>query len=97
MSPNAAPRVESLYSRDLVEACGGLAKIRAQSSPYHRQFGGDDAAANRMDAEFLKLLSGQRLHPLSTLCSICKQSVRRHAFGRAQALYEALASIFITC
>lgn len=46
--------------------------------------------------EFLKLLSGHQLHPLTTQCPICRQSVRlhvnkagrRHVFGHAQALYE---------
>lgn len=46
--------------------------------------------------EFLKLLSGQRLHPLTTQCPICRQSVRlhvnkagrRHVFGHAAALYD---------
>ena len=46
--------------------------------------------------ELLKLLSGRRLHPLTTQCPICRQSVRlhvnnagrRHALGHARALYE---------
>jgi hypothetical protein len=46
--------------------------------------------------EFLKLLGGRRLHPLTTQCPICRQSVRlhvnkagrRHVLGHARALYE---------
>ena len=46
--------------------------------------------------EFLKLLGGRRLHPVTTQCPICRQSVRlhvnkagrRHVLGHAQALYE---------
>jgi hypothetical protein len=46
--------------------------------------------------EFLKLLGGQRLYPLTTQCPICRQSVRmhvnkagrRHVLGHARALYE---------
>jgi len=46
--------------------------------------------------EFLKLLGGWRLHPLTTQCPICRQSVRlhvnkagrRHVLGHARALYE---------
>jgi hypothetical protein len=46
--------------------------------------------------ELLKLLGGQRLHPLTTQCPVCNQLVhlhvnkagRRHALGHAQALYE---------
>jgi hypothetical protein len=46
--------------------------------------------------ELLRLLGGRRLHPLTTQCPICRQSVRmhvnkagrRHVLGHAQALYE---------
>jgi hypothetical protein len=46
--------------------------------------------------EALKLLRGRRLHPLTTQCPICRQSVRlhvnkagrRHVLGHAQALYD---------
>jgi hypothetical protein len=46
--------------------------------------------------EFLKLLGGRRLHPLTAECPICRQSVRlhvnkagrRHLFGHARVLYE---------
>jgi hypothetical protein len=46
--------------------------------------------------EALKLLGGRRLHPLTTECPICRQSVRlhvnkagrRHVLRHAQALYE---------
>ena len=46
--------------------------------------------------EALKLVRGRRLHPLTTQCPICRQSVRlhvnkagrRHVLGHAQALYE---------
>lgn len=46
--------------------------------------------------EALKLLGGRRLHPLTTQCPICSQSVRlhvnkagrRHVLGHARALYE---------
>jgi hypothetical protein len=46
--------------------------------------------------EFLKLLGGRRLHPLTTQCPICGQSVRlhvnkagrRHVWEHARALYE---------
>jgi hypothetical protein len=36
--------------------------------------------------EFLKLLSGQRLHPLTTQCPICRQSVRLHVNKAVVAL-----------
>jgi hypothetical protein len=46
--------------------------------------------------EFIKLLGGQRLHPVATQCPICKQMVRlhvdkagrRHVFAHARGLYE---------
>jgi hypothetical protein len=46
--------------------------------------------------EFLKLVAGRRLHPLTTQCPICRQMVRlhvnragrRHVFAHARALYE---------
>jgi hypothetical protein len=46
--------------------------------------------------ELLKLLGGRRLHPLTTQCPVCGQSVRlhvnkagrRHVFAHARALYE---------
>ena len=46
--------------------------------------------------EFLKVLGGRRLHPLTTQCPICHQSVRlhvnkagrRHVLGHARVLYE---------
>jgi hypothetical protein len=46
--------------------------------------------------EFLKMVSGRRLYPLTTQCPICRQLVRlhvnkagrRHVFGHARALYE---------
>jgi hypothetical protein len=46
--------------------------------------------------ELLKVLSRRRLHPLSTQCPICRQSVslhvdkagRRHVLGHARAVYE---------
>jgi hypothetical protein len=46
--------------------------------------------------EFIKLLGGQQLHPLTTQCPMCQQMVRlhvnkagrRHMFGHARALYE---------
>lgn len=46
--------------------------------------------------EALKLLGGRRLHPLTTQCPICRQSVRlhvnkagrRHVWGHARSLYE---------
>jgi len=46
--------------------------------------------------EFLKLLGGRRLHPLTTQCPICQQMVRlhvdkagrRHVFAHARVLYE---------
>jgi hypothetical protein len=46
--------------------------------------------------ELLKLLSRRRLHPLTTKCPICRQSVRlhvdkagrRHVLGHARALYD---------
>lgn len=46
--------------------------------------------------ESLKVLGGWRLHPLTTQCPICRQSVRlhvnnagrRHVWGHARALYE---------
>lgn len=46
--------------------------------------------------ETLKVLGGRRLHPLTTQCPFCQQSVRlhvnkagrRHVFGHARALYE---------
>jgi hypothetical protein len=46
--------------------------------------------------EALKLLGGRPLHPLTTQCPICRQSVhlhvnkagRRHVFEHARALYE---------
>jgi hypothetical protein len=46
--------------------------------------------------EFIKLLIGQRPHPLSTQCPICQQTVhlhvnragRRHVFGHARGLYQ---------
>ena len=45
--------------------------------------------------EFLKLLGGRRLHPLTTQCPICRQMVRlhvnkagrRHVFAHARELY----------
>jgi hypothetical protein len=46
--------------------------------------------------ELFKVLSRQRLHPLTTKCPICQQSVRlhvdnagrRHVLAHARALYE---------
>ena len=46
--------------------------------------------------EFLKMVGGRRLHPLTTECPICRQSVRlhvnkggrRHVLGHARVLYE---------
>ena len=46
--------------------------------------------------EFIKLLGGQRLHPIATQCPICQQMVqlhvnkagRRHVFAHARGLYE---------
>jgi hypothetical protein len=46
--------------------------------------------------EFIKLLGGQRFHPLTTQCPVCQQMVRlhvdqagrRHMFAHARALYE---------
>ena len=46
--------------------------------------------------EALKVVGSRRLHPLTTQCPICRQSVRlhvnkwgrRHVFEHAQALYE---------
>jgi hypothetical protein len=46
--------------------------------------------------EFLKVMGGRRLHPLTAQCPICRQSVRlhvnkagrRHVFGHARVLYE---------
>jgi hypothetical protein len=46
--------------------------------------------------EAMKLLGGRRLHPLTTRCPICSQSVRlhvnkagrRHVLKHARALYE---------
>ena len=46
--------------------------------------------------EFIKLLGGRRLHPLTTQCPMCHQMVRlhvnkagrRHVFAHAHALYE---------
>jgi hypothetical protein len=46
--------------------------------------------------EFAKLIGGRRLHPLTTPCPICRQTVRlhvdkagrRHVFGHARRLYE---------
>ncbi len=46
--------------------------------------------------EFIKLLGGQRLHPLVTQCPICQQMVRlhvnkagrQHVYGHARELYE---------
>jgi hypothetical protein len=46
--------------------------------------------------EFIKLLGGSRLHPLTTQCPICGQMVRlhvdragrRHVFDHARNLYE---------
>ena len=46
--------------------------------------------------ELVKLFSGQRLHPLSTECPICRQMVRlhvdkggrRHMYAHARSLYE---------
>jgi hypothetical protein len=46
--------------------------------------------------EFLKLLGGWRLHPLTTQCPVCRQNVRlhvdkagrRHVFAHARALYD---------
>jgi hypothetical protein len=46
--------------------------------------------------EFLKLLVGRRLHPLTTQCPVCQQMVRlhvnkagrRHVFAHTRALYE---------
>ena len=46
--------------------------------------------------EFLKVLGGRRLHPLTAQCPICRQTVRlhvnragrQHVFGHARALYE---------
>ena len=46
--------------------------------------------------EFVKLLGGRRLHPLTTQCPMCQQMVRlhvnkagrRHMFAHARSLYE---------
>lgn len=46
--------------------------------------------------EFIKLLGGRQIHPLTTQCPICEQMVRlhvnqagrRHVFAHARALYE---------
>jgi hypothetical protein len=46
--------------------------------------------------EFLKVMGGRRLHPLTTQCPICRQSVRmhvnkagrRHVLDHARILYE---------
>jgi hypothetical protein len=46
--------------------------------------------------ELFKLFSGRGLHPLSTECPICRQTVRlhvnkggrRHMYAHARALYE---------
>jgi hypothetical protein len=46
--------------------------------------------------EFLKLLAGQRIHPLTAECPICRQMVRlhvdkagrRHVFAHARELYQ---------
>ena len=46
--------------------------------------------------EFIKLMGGQRLHPLRTQCPICGQRVqlhvnragRRHLFAHARGLYQ---------
>ena len=46
--------------------------------------------------EFVKLLGGRRLHPLTTQCPICRQTVRlhvnkagrRHVLEHARSLYE---------
>lgn len=46
--------------------------------------------------ELFKLLGGRRLHPLTTQCPICEQTVRlhvnragrRHVFAHARTLYE---------
>ncbi len=46
--------------------------------------------------EFIKLVAGQRLHPLVTQCPVCQQMVRlhvdkagrRHVFAHARSLYE---------
>jgi hypothetical protein len=46
--------------------------------------------------EFIKLVGGRRLYPLTTQCPACGQMVRlhvnkagrRHAFGHARDLYE---------
>jgi hypothetical protein len=46
--------------------------------------------------ESLKILGRRRLHPLTTQCPICRQSVRlhvnkagrRHVLGHARAVYE---------
>ena len=46
--------------------------------------------------EFVRFLTGRRLHPVVTQCPICRQMVhlhvdksgRRHMYGHARALYE---------
>ena len=46
--------------------------------------------------EFIRLLGGRRLHPLTTQCPICQQMVRlhvnkagrRHVLAHARGLYE---------
>jgi hypothetical protein len=46
--------------------------------------------------EFIKLLGGRGVHPISTQCPICRQTVRlhvnkagrRHVYAHARGLYE---------